>query len=135
MPDLQAHPVSKPSGSIIGGMAAMGPAPTMRQPPLAWVAAGIQQVHPLLRLSLAESFVQLFVHEVAHLFGCDHDREKVGGGGINETNYGFVVEDKYRTPMVYSTPDEDWIPYFSSKDIKLDGTPIGEAQNDNPLRL
>ena len=131
---MTATTIYSQSGTLIGGQAAIGPAPTMRQPPLAWVAAGIQQVFPLWRVTQAD-FVELFVHEVAHLFGCLHDRAEEGGGSVNETSYGYIVEGKYRTTMVHSTSNEAWIPYFSSKDISYDGIPIGDAESDNSRTL
>ena len=107
-----------------GGAAWLGPAPKERRLPLAWVGAGSAMV---------ESYdpVQPFAHEIGHLFGCDHNREELGGGRLNETSYGYLVEGKYRTTMVHHTHGEEWVPYFSSKDIQHEGMPLGDEENSN----
>ena len=112
--------------SSIGGSAWFGPAPKLGSFPLAWVAAGSM-------ISRNVDPVQLFTHEIGHLFGADHNREaeELGGGEHNETSYGYLAQGKFRTSMVDHTLNEEWIPYFSSKDITYEEMSIGDDKNDN----
>ena len=113
-----------------GGAAFTGPTPVERNPPLAWVSAGAKQGN--------KDPINLFAHEVAHLLGCDHNREEYNGGLSNTTHYGYLVKGtNYRTIMAYDTHEQNnvRIPFFSSKDITYDGLKIGDAQNDNRRTL
>ena len=110
------------------GAAHSGPSQITGEPPFGWVAIGA-----------LVSRVQVFAHEIGHLFGCQHNREEMNGGLSNETDYGYsylVNGTRYYTTMAYSTGSNDtWIPYFSSKDLAHEEIPIGDAKNDNRAEL
>ena len=117
------------SFSNIGGSTFGGPSPITKKPPLAWVAAGSAVD--------GDDPVQPFTHEVGHLFGCFHNREEHQGGQQNKSSYGLLIEGtRYRTTMAYHTEKHDvWIPFFTNKNLKYDGLPIGDEENDNAKTL
>ena len=109
-----------------GGAASLGPSQITGVPPTAWATVG----------ATWGSGVEMFTHEVGHLFGCLHNRETMVGDLSNDTGYGYLVNGtKYRTTMAYPTDSNIWIPYFSSKDLTYEGVPIGDADNDNRAKL
>ena len=90
-------------------------------PPLAWVTP----FHP-----------NAFIHEVGHLFGCNHTIEqhsRESGQLTNNSNHGYYLEGtNMATIMAYPTETHDlWIPHFSSKDKALGGVPLGDDRHDN----
>lgn len=84
---------------------------------------------------------QTFAHEVAHLFGCQHDRANADGNGAFDYSYGhrFDVDAvSYRTVMAYAPGER--IPYFSNPEVSFMGVPTGVASGqanaaDNALTL
>lgn len=71
---------------------------------------------------------QTFAHEVAHVFGCQHDRAHADAGGAFDYSYGHHFEadgNAYRTVMAY--PPGQRIPYFSNPEISYLGVPTGVA--------
>ena len=115
---------SQPEGNRVGS----GFAFSMNGPPLAWVVPD----HP-----------NVLIHEVGHLFGCNHAIEeslREGDYKTSNNNYGYYVEGTNKaTIMAYPTEAHyDWIPYFSSRDLvivsrdnKINGMPLGDDKHDN----
>ena len=67
-----------------------------------------------------------FTHELGHLLGCQHDREKATGPGAFPYSYGFrllVGATHYRTVM--ATPPGLPIPYFSNPEVTFSGLATG----------
>ena len=89
-------------------------------PPLAWACA---------KSPLA------FVHEIGHLFGCNHNREEfVRYGCQYYSNYGYLLEGStMKTIMAAGNSEEDYhtIPYFSSRVFQYKGIQLGDQDNDN----
>ena len=89
-------------------------------PPLAWVCPAHRNV---------------FLHEVAHLFGCSHTIEQhiKDGGEVTNNNYGYyMAETNMATIMAIPTEaNETWISFFSSKDKTYYGVPLGDDKHDN----
>jgi predicted Zn-dependent protease len=82
------------------------------------------------RADLVGSFI--FVHEISHNFGAQHDREHAldGEGKLKPGSYPFsfgyrfvLIDTVYRDVMSYA-PGEP-IPYLSNPDISFLGMPIG----------
>ena len=104
-----------PAKDQISGIAFPGPS---RKDQFAWV-------HPRKGLC--------FLHEVGHIFGCQHNREELNGGNRKESNYGFHIKGSNMTTiMAYQNKTHiKHIARFSSKDHTYKGLPLGNAKNDN----
>ena len=109
-------------------------------PPLAWVMAiEPSSFHPKLRVSPL-AFELNFIHEVGHLFGCDHSISQQSNGAEfvdGNYNYGYYPEGTSDlTIMAYRTETHfNQIPYFSSKDRAVDGVPLGDDHHDNRKQI
>lgn len=100
----------------------------------AWIPAGVR---PSSQLPFHASVIQasssylLFAHELAHNFGCRHDRATVGASdGDGNYYYGHRFLDRsgrdFGTIMSYA-PSR--YPYFSNPDVSFDGYVLGVADN------
>ena len=70
-----------------------------------------------------------FAHELAHNFGCQHDRPNAATPGVYSFSYGWTFVDsndyqQYGTVMSY---EGIRIPYFSDPSVKYDTFPTGVA--------
>ena len=82
------------------------------------------------------------VHEIGHNFGCGHHVE-LGGGALYPYSHGrrntSTLNTRYSTIMTYETGNYSHeptviyprIPYFSSPDIKFEGSAIGDNSKEN----
>ncbi|MBM3822797.1 MAG: hypothetical protein FJ404_07930 [Verrucomicrobia bacterium] len=79
----------------------------------------------------------VFVHEITHNFGCQHDRESSSGSdgllipGVFEYSFGrrFSAEGMiYRTVMAY--PPGEVVPFLSTPAILFRGVPLGIPDTD-----
>ena len=106
-------------GGRFEGRAFVGPPGETEAPPVCWV-------HPRREIS--------FLHEIAHIFGCRHNRE-IDTKGDNHQDYYFgnlVKGTNMATIMAY-TSDTHYqkVSYFSSEDLEFEGVKMGNAKNDN----
>ena len=102
------------------GRATIGP-PSSISPPLAWVFPAPTSYHVL-------------AHEIGHIFGCQHNREWANPEEheVNKSNYGYLMkESNIATIMAVRVAKVKRLPFFSSKDFKFGGKPIGDSQHDN----
>ena len=108
-----------PAGETLG-IANLGPPKkdTTRPPPIAWVCPFDDLV---------------FLHEVGHIFGCEHDRDHETEDWMMDSNYGYHMKgSNMRTIMAYENKNhEQRIPRFSSKDQAYCGVPLGDSRHDN----
>ena len=107
---------------VCHGMAYGGP-PSKENPPLAWV-------HPEDKLT--------FLHELGHIFGCQHNREEIEDGGANDqSNYGYHMKGSCMSTILAYENETYFciIPRFSSKDTTYNGVPLGNLQNDNRSQI
>jgi hypothetical protein len=84
----------------------------------------------------------LFIHELGHNFGCDHDRESTTGHGKYSYSHGRRFSSEgvlYRTVMCHAPGRV--IPYFSNPRVLFQGVPTGieagepgEADNARTIR-
>ena len=117
----EVPPQPRGIGRISHGAAYMGPKEYGNfSPPLAWVCPA----HP-----------HVFIHEVAHLFGCRHAIEQHIKEGLEVTNnnHGYFIPGANMSTIM-AIPNEthvSWIPFFSSKDKIKYGVPLGDDKHDN----
>ena len=79
-----------------------------------------------------------FVHEVGHLFGCKHNREREKNAVIGDnSNYGYLLKgSNLATIMAYNNKKHNVkIPHFSSKEHTYNGMPLGDSWNDNRSQI
>lgn len=75
-------------------------------------------------------------HEIGHNLGAAHDPDNTTSGGIFSYSYGHrfkVSSSTYRSVMAYAPGSE--INYFSSPNLKYQGSATGTAQRDNARTL
>jgi hypothetical protein len=73
----------------------------------------------------------VFAHELAHNFGCQHDRPDANTPGVYPYSYGWFFQadgEVYGTVMSY--PGQR-IPYFSNPSVSYLGVPTGVASGTN----
>ncbi len=67
-------------------------------------------------------------HEIAHNFGCAHDRANSSLTPMYSYAYGYGVSGQFETVMSYGIPE---IQYFSNPNILYNGAAIGVASGAN----
>lgn len=73
----------------------------------------------------------IFAHELAHNFGCQHDRSNANTSGVYSYSYGWVFPVGYSSyGTVMSYPGQR-IPYFSNPLVNFLGVPTGIASGAN----
>jgi len=85
----------------------------------------------------------VITHEIGHNFGARHDRFIEKGGVPDESFYGHInCNQCFSTIMSYPNAcagkcnsGVTIIPYFSNPDLKYEGFPMGDNENNNALQL
>ena len=105
-------------------------------------ARGCSVIGPSKNLPIAWVYpedILTFVHEVGHIFGCDHNRESSGKDILQEatSNHGYRMKRSRMFTIMASHNDNytKCIPRFSSKDRTYKGVPLGNAENDNRSQI
>jgi hypothetical protein len=73
----------------------------------------------------------VFAHELAHNFGCEHDRPNANTDGAFPYSYGWVFQVNFRTYGTVMAYPGQRIPYFSNPSIDFLGAPTGVASGTN----
>ncbi|NPA54107.1 MAG: choice-of-anchor D domain-containing protein [Aquificae bacterium] len=69
----------------------------------------------------------IYIHEVGHNFGCQHDKDHATGIGAYYYSYGYDKPGIFATIMSYDKPR---INYFSNPNITYKGYQIGKPEKD-----
>ena len=80
-----------------------------------------------------------FVHEVGHLFGAEHDEDRLNAVGVNPTHsygQGYVdIDNRFRTIMSYKLACDDAgisctrLPLFSNPNLEYNDAPLGDESS------
>jgi hypothetical protein len=77
----------------------------------------------------------VFAHELAHNFGCQHDRQNANTAGIYSYSYGWHFNVGYRTYGTVMSYVGLRIPYFSNPSVSFDGVATGGSSANNARTL
>ena len=119
--DIAVLMTGSPSLNGTVGCSIGGPS-DRRNPPVCWVFPEDELI---------------LIHEIGHLFGCEHNREEMGDKFMLGSNYGKLLRGtNMATIMAYPTKTNDkQIPYFSSNHRRFRGIKLGDYYNDNRMQI